>query len=80
MIARQYVFPEFGDDFASIAARELPGTPDAEHRLLAWNLHLAARAGLGRAGVPRRRADPAQAAPFADPPGLRSPDPTRATG
>ncbi len=49
MAARSYVFPQSGDDFAAIAERELPGTKDAEQRLLSWNLHLAARAGLGRA-------------------------------
>lgn len=48
MSARHYVFPRTGDDFAAIAARELPGIDDAEQQLLSWNLHLAARAGLGR--------------------------------
>jgi hypothetical protein len=47
---RNYVFPQPGDDLASIAARELPGVDGAEQQLLSWNLHLAARAGLGRAG------------------------------
>lgn len=50
MAARQYVFPQVGDDLASIAARELDGVEGAEQQLLSWNLHLAARAGLGRAG------------------------------
>ncbi len=48
--ARQYVFPQAGDDLASIAARELTGVEGAEQQLLSWNLHLAARAGLGRSG------------------------------
>ncbi len=48
MASRQYVFPQLGDDFAAIAARELVGVADAEQQLLSWNLHLAARAGLGR--------------------------------
>ena len=50
MAARQHVFPQAGDDLASIAARELDGVEDAEQQLLSWNLHLAARAGLGRSG------------------------------
>jgi hypothetical protein len=49
MAARNFVFPRDGDDFASIAARELPSKPNAESELASWNLHLAARAGLGRA-------------------------------
>lgn len=49
MAARRYVFPQVGDDFATIAARELRGVEDGERQLLSWNLHLAARAGLGRA-------------------------------
>jgi len=49
MVARQHVFPQAGDDLASIAARELPGVEGAEQQLLSWNLHLAARSGLGRA-------------------------------
>jgi len=48
MGARHYVFPHAGDDFAAIAERELPGVERAEQQLLSWNLHLAARAGLGR--------------------------------
>lgn len=48
MGARHYVFPRTGDTFASIAERELPGVEGAEQQLLSWNLHLAARAGLGR--------------------------------
>lgn len=49
MGVRRYVFPDVGDDLAAIAARELPGVEGAEQQLLSWNLHLAARAGLGRA-------------------------------
>ncbi len=50
MTGRNYVFPEPDDDLVSIAARELPGVEGGEQQLLSWNLHLAARAGLGRAG------------------------------
>lgn len=49
MGSRSFVFPQPGDDLATIAARELPDTEGAEQQLLSWNLHLAARAGLGRA-------------------------------
>jgi hypothetical protein len=49
MSNRRYVFPTAGEDLATIAARELPDVEDAEQQLLSWNLHLAARAGLGRA-------------------------------
>jgi hypothetical protein len=48
MQARTYVFPNPGDDFATIAQRELPGIEGGDQQLLSWNLHLAARAGLGR--------------------------------
>ncbi|MEN9507103.1 MAG: hypothetical protein RI958_3029 [Actinomycetota bacterium] len=48
MGTRSFVLPQYGDDLAAIAARELPGVDGAEQRLLSWNLHLAARAGLGR--------------------------------
>lgn len=48
MSARRYVFPQAGDDLAAVAARELPDVEAAEQQLLSWNLHLAARAGLGR--------------------------------
>ena len=48
MGARQFVFPQAGDDLASVAARELPGVDAGEQQLLSWNLHLAMRAGLGR--------------------------------
>ena len=48
MSVRRFVFPEPGDDLTSIAARELPGVGGAEDQLLSRNLHLAARAGLGR--------------------------------
>ncbi|MEQ1698685.1 MAG: hypothetical protein ABMA25_01180 [Ilumatobacteraceae bacterium] len=47
MSARQYVFPQAGDDLAAIAARELPGIDDAAQQLLSWNLHLAARRTVG---------------------------------
>lgn len=47
MTARQYVFPQVGDDLASIAARELPDVPDAPQQLRSWNLHLAARRTVG---------------------------------
>ena len=50
MAARRYIFPQAGDDLATIAARELAGVDGAEQQLLSWNLHLAARAGLGRSG------------------------------
>jgi hypothetical protein len=48
MGARRYIFPNTGDSFATIAARELPGVEGAEQELQSWNLHLAARAGFGR--------------------------------
>ena len=48
MPIRSYVLPADGDDLAGVAARELPGVDGAEQQLLSWNLHLAARAGLGR--------------------------------
>lgn len=48
MSTRSYVFPRPGDDLAAIAARQLPDVEGAEQQLLSWNLHLAARAGLGR--------------------------------
>ena len=48
MSARSYVFAEQGDDLAAVAARVLPDVDGAERQLLSWNLHLAARAGLGR--------------------------------
>ncbi len=47
MTARQHVFPEAGDDLATIAARELPDVDGAEQQLLSWNLHLAARRTIG---------------------------------
>lgn len=49
MGARRYVFAHDGEDLGAIAARELPDVEGAEQQLLSWNLHLAARAGLGRA-------------------------------
>jgi hypothetical protein len=51
MTGRSYVFPQPGDDLASIAARELPDVEGAEHQLLSWNLHLAARAGAAGRGL-----------------------------
>lgn len=47
MTARHHVFPEAGDDLATIAARELPDVDGAEQQLLSWNLHLAARRTIG---------------------------------
>lgn len=48
--ARAFVSPAPGEDLAAIAARVLPDVPggEAATQLLSWNLHLAARAGLGR--------------------------------
>ena len=48
MGARRFVSPDAGETLAGVAARVLPGTENAEQQLLSWNLHLAARAGLGR--------------------------------
>lgn len=48
MGTRGFVSPEPGDDLAALAARLLPDVDGAEHQLLSWNLHLAARAGFGR--------------------------------
>jgi hypothetical protein len=48
MSTRRFVIPQPGDDLESVAARELPDTVGAAQHLLSWNLHLAARAGLGR--------------------------------
>ena len=42
------MFAQHGEDLGAIAARLLPDVEDAERQLLSWNLHLAARAGLGR--------------------------------
>ena len=47
MTARQYVFPQAGDDIESIASREFPDADDGAQRLLSWNLHLAARRSIG---------------------------------
>ena len=43
--ARRAVFPQDGDDWASIAARELRGTrsEDAVNLLQSWNLHVFMR-------------------------------------
>ncbi|MEQ8439158.1 MAG: hypothetical protein RIB65_16830 [Ilumatobacter fluminis] len=46
--SRRFVTPEPGDDLDAVARRELPDADDAANQLLSWNLHLAARAGLGR--------------------------------
>ena len=46
---RRYVFQQPGDDLAAIADREVPEVESAEHQLLSWNLHLAARTGRGGA-------------------------------
>jgi hypothetical protein len=40
---RRHLFPAAGDTIAAIAARELPGQPDAAQQLLSWNLHLTLR-------------------------------------
>jgi hypothetical protein len=47
MTVRQHVFPQAGDDLATIAARELPDVDGADQQLLSWNLHLAARRTIG---------------------------------
>lgn len=47
MTARQYVFPQAGDDIEAIAERVFPGDHDAAQQLLSWNLHLAARRSIG---------------------------------
>jgi len=47
MTARQYVFPQAGDDIESIAHREFPDADDGAQQLLSWNLHLAARRTIG---------------------------------
>jgi hypothetical protein len=45
MTARAYVFPDDGDDLATLAARVRPDLADGATQLLSWNLHLAARLG-----------------------------------
>ena len=47
MRARQYVFPQAGDDIESIASRVFPDAGDGAQQLLSWNLHLAARRSIG---------------------------------
>jgi hypothetical protein len=47
MGVRRYVFPQPGDDLATIAARELPEVKGAEGELFSWNLHIALRAAFG---------------------------------
>ncbi len=55
---RKSILPEAGDDWASIAARELPGMDEGEaiSSLQSWNLHVFMRApapeGSPRAGNP----------------------------
>ena len=46
--ARRSMFPQNGDDWASIAARELPGTPaqEAVNLLQSWNLHVFMRPAM----------------------------------
>ncbi|AGH48505.1 MULTISPECIES: hypothetical protein [Sphingomonadales] len=46
---RNFIQPVPGDDWASIAARELPGTPaeEAVGMLQSWNLYVAFRPGGG---------------------------------
>lgn len=52
--ARRSMFPQDGDDWTSIAARELPGTAteEAVSLLQSWNLHVFMRpaAAAGSAG------------------------------
>lgn len=49
---RKSVLPQGGDSWATIAARELPGTPESDGvaMLQSWNLHVFMRAagGVGR--------------------------------
>ena len=42
---RRWIFPRNGDDWAAIAARELPGTSpeEAVNLLQSWNLHVFMR-------------------------------------
>jgi hypothetical protein len=42
---RRFIQPRAGDDWASIASRELPDTPreEAVESLKSWNLHLVMR-------------------------------------
>jgi hypothetical protein len=55
-VIRRSIFPSADDTWASIAARELKGTPEAEavSLLQSWNMHVfmrpAAPAGSPRAG------------------------------
>ena len=50
--ARRSIFPQDGDDWASIAARELRGTPaeEAVNLLQSWNLHVFMRPAADSAG------------------------------
>ena len=49
---RKSILPQGGDDWAAIARRELPATPEADAvgMLQSWNLHVFMRAagGVGR--------------------------------
>ncbi|MDP1555406.1 MAG: hypothetical protein Q8L84_08110 [Hyphomonas sp.] len=51
---RKWILPKGGDTWQSIAARCLPGTPEAEavSQLQSWNLHVFMRAS-GAAGTIR---------------------------
>ena len=50
---RKSILPKGGDTWASIASRELPGTPenDAVGMLQSWNLHVFMRAAGAVGGV-----------------------------
>jgi hypothetical protein len=43
---RSFVYPLPGDRVSTVAARVLPGDPDALKTLLSWNLHLITRRSL----------------------------------
>lgn len=49
---RGSVVPSMGDTWADMAARALPGTPEAEavSKLQSWNLHVFMRAATGANG------------------------------
>jgi hypothetical protein len=40
---RRFVYAAHGDSLSAVAAREFPDDPQAEHRLMSWNLHLVVR-------------------------------------
>lgn len=48
--ARAFTAPEPGEDWAALAARVLPDTPEGEavEKLKSWNLHLFARHPRGQ--------------------------------